>query len=79
MIGMFDDLAAVRFGNLPPLPHGYAVVWNEVAEQYVATKRGTDLDLYAGWDRFAARRACIAHDAKHRIEILGPQADREGK
>lgn len=63
-VGCWDDLPAVNFGNLPPLPVGYAVVWFVGDEFYHATKRGTDLEIYDSWNRFSCRRACFAHAAK---------------
>ena len=59
--GIFDDLPAENFGNLPPLPDGYVVVYAPLREQFYWTIRGTDVEGWGGWDRYAARRAAIAH------------------
>lgn len=64
MVGVFDDLPAVNFGNLAPLPAGYAVVFNEGDEMFYGTKRGTDLTLGPTWNRYWCRRWCFDHAAK---------------
>lgn len=59
--GQFDDLPAINFGNIPPLPDGYVVVWCEGMETYYGTKRGTDLELGGSWDRYWVRKCCLLH------------------
>ena len=59
MIGVFDDAPAENFGCLPPLPEGYVVVWSENDEMYYWTIRGSDIEGWGGWDRYAARRDAL--------------------
>ena len=60
-IGVFDDLPAVNFGNLPPLPEGYVVVWHEGSECYFWTVRGSDIEGGETWDKYRCRREALAH------------------
>ena len=60
-VGQFDHLPAENFGNLKPLPDGYAVVWLAQSGTFLGTKRGTDLELWDGWNRYMARKCCFAH------------------
>lgn len=64
MIGVYDDLPAENFGNLPPLPEGYAVVWTESDEMFCWTIRGTDIESASTWNRYWARKGAIAHAAR---------------
>lgn len=61
MNGIFDDVPAENFGNLPPLPAGYVVVLSDNDEMYYWTIRGSDIEGWGGWDRYAARRAALQH------------------
>ena len=64
MIGQFDDEQALNFGNLKPLPEGYAVIWCEGNEMFYGTKRGTDLELGPTWNRYWCRHWCFEHDRR---------------
>ena len=62
--GILDDLPAENFGNLPPLPRGFVVVYSPSDERFFWTIRGTDIEGYGGWDRYAARRDALAYHKK---------------